>query len=241
MPEINDDVLPKLAGAAAEVEARPAASVIVLRGDPFEVLFLRRSSASTFVPDAWIFPGGAVDDVDRRLTASREGDEATTMRLCAARELYEEAGIWIGPPLPDPERWRARLLDDCDAFEEICRLAPPELDRLVPTSRWVTPTGVPKRYDTWFFLLAAGDDAEATAEEREGMEVRWLRPHDALQAQLDGSFQMVFPTIRNLEAIAPFPSREALLAARRGAEIPTTRPRLVVEGGRKRIILPGEE
>ena len=38
--------------------------------------------------------------------------------------------------------------------------------------------------------------------------------------------------------IAGFASAEELLTSRRGAEIPTTRPVLIVEGGKKRIILP---
>lgn len=241
MPTVPDRDLPKGAGEAPEVEPRPAASTIVLRGDPFEVLLLRRSAASTFVPDAWIFPGGAVDAVDRRLAAEAGGDELTTMRVCAARELFEEAGIWIGSPLEDSASLRARLLADGDTFEDIWRASRPELDRLVWTSRWITPAGVPKRYDTFFFLLAVEDETEASAEEIEGMEVRWLRPHEALRAHRTGELSMVFPTIRNLEAIASFASRDALLAARAGAEIPTTRPLLVVEGGRKRIVLPDEE
>ena len=35
----------------------PAASAIVLRDEPFEVLMLRRHEKSSFVPNAWVFPG----------------------------------------------------------------------------------------------------------------------------------------------------------------------------------------
>ena len=38
----------------------PAASVIVLRDSPLEVLLLRRNEKSSFVPNAWVFPGGVV-------------------------------------------------------------------------------------------------------------------------------------------------------------------------------------
>lgn len=238
MPILRDDQLPSHAGSAAEVEARPAASTIVLRRDRFEILFLHRSSASTFVPDAWIFPGGAVDPVDHELG---ENDELTTLRACAARELFEEAGIWIGPEVENAEAWRTRLLDDPSAFAELSRISPPDLGRLIWTSRWVTPLGIPKRYDTWFFLLEVDDASEATAEHREGVEVRWLSPAEALRLHGEGAFSMVFPTIRNLEALAGFASVRELLEARRKAEIPTTRPVLIVEGGRKRIVLPDEE
>jgi 8-oxo-dGTP pyrophosphatase MutT (NUDIX family) len=237
MPIIRDDELPSNAGHAAEVEARPAASTIVLRRHPFEILFLRRSSASTFVPDAWIFPGGAVDPVDRLVGGE---EELSILKACAARELFEEAGIWIGPELDDAETWRARLLDEPGAFAELSRISPPDLERLVWTSRWVTPVGIPKRYDTWFFLLEVEDASEATAEHREGVEVRWLAPAEALRLHGEGAFSMVFPTIRNLQALAAFESARELLEARRDATIPTTRPVLIVEGGKKRLVLPDE-
>jgi recombination protein RecT len=237
MPIIRDDELPSKAGQADEVDARPAASTIVLRRNPFEILFLRRSSASTFVPDAWIFPGGAVDPVDHLMG---KNDELSILKACAARELFEEAGIWLGPPLDDAETWRARLLDDPSVFAELSRISPPDLEGLIWTSRWVTPIGVPKRYDTWFFLIEVEDASEATAEQREGVEVRWLPPAEALRLHAEGAFSMVFPTIRNLEALAEFGSVRELMEARRNAEIPTTRPVLIVEGGRKRIVLPDE-
>lgn len=238
MPTVPDHELPLRAGLADEVEARPAASTIVLRRGSFEVLFLRRAATSTFVPDAWIFPGGGVDPVDRTLGGS---DELSVLRTCAARELLEEAGIWIGPELPNPDAWRHRLLDDPTAFAELCTLATPDLDRLVWTSRWVTPVGVPKRYDTFFFLVDVDDDTVASCEQREGVEVRWLTPAEALRLHREGSFSMVFPTIRNLMALEGWRSVPELLDARRDAQIPTTRPVLVVEGGRKKIVLPGEE
>lgn len=222
-------------GLAAEVPARPAATTIVLRRKPLEALFLRRVSTSTFVPNAWIFPGGAVDAVDRRLGGA---DELEVLRLCAARELFEEAGLWIGPPLDDPEAWRARLLDDPAVVEELVRVSPPSLDRLVCTSRWVTPVGVPKRYDTWFFLLRVDDHAVASVEGREGVELAWLHPREALARYESDSFPMVFPTLRNLEAIAAFDDADALIDSRRAAAIEPTRPILTVENGRKVVRLP---
>jgi hypothetical protein len=38
----------------AAVAALPAASVIVLRGTPLEVLMLRRNAAASFVPNVWV-------------------------------------------------------------------------------------------------------------------------------------------------------------------------------------------
>jgi 8-oxo-dGTP pyrophosphatase MutT (NUDIX family) len=72
-------------------EPRPAASVVLLRrggkhGDrELEVLLLKRSAEARFMPNVWVFPGGAVDPAD--------GDGEAGYRACAARELAEEAGI----------------------------------------------------------------------------------------------------------------------------------------------------
>jgi 8-oxo-dGTP pyrophosphatase MutT (NUDIX family) len=201
--DVNDRQLPRGAGGAGEVKAVPAASTIVLRADPMEILLLRRHERSTFVPGAWVFPGGALEEIDRA------DSELLTMKRCAMRELQEETGIIV----EDPER-------------------------LILTARWVTPTGVPKRFDTWFFLIEVGREVVATADQQEGVEVLWIDPRSALDRAGRGEMTMVFPTIRNIEAIAGFESPAALVDARRGADVRTTRPVLVVENGRKRIILP---
>ena len=182
---------------ADAVTATPAASVILMRGEPFEVLMIRRAAKSSFVPDAWVFPGGSVDEADRRAT------ELETMRVAAARELREEAGIGIDP------------------------------DELVWTSRWITPEGLPKRFDTYFFLARAPEGVEAVIDEHEAVDVVWVTPARAIE-ELD----IVFPTMKNLEAIGGFTSIDELLASRRGADIQPTRPRLLMVGGKRTIVLP---
>jgi 8-oxo-dGTP pyrophosphatase MutT (NUDIX family) len=159
----------------------PAASVIVLRDDPFEVLLLRRSAKSSFVPGAWVFPGGMADD----------GEDLVTT---AVRETLEETGL--------------------------------RLDRnaLVLTSRWITPEGLPKRFDTWFYLAAVERDAEVTIDGTEIVESIWLTPKQALARR---DLRLVFPTIRNLEAVAPFSNSAELLESRRGAIIEPVQPVLV--------------
>ncbi len=74
---------------------RPAGSVILLRrgarhGDrALEVLLLQRSHEATFMPRAWVFPGGAVEPGD--------GEGEAGLRTCAVRELSEESGIGLEP------------------------------------------------------------------------------------------------------------------------------------------------
>ncbi len=228
--DVSDRQLPRGAGDAADVPPIPAASVILLRDSPLEVLMIRRHAKSTFVPDAWVFPGGVVDPTDKYLG---DGTELGTMRVAAARELFEESGIWLGATLTDAEEKRRALLAGEMTFASLVREAPLDLAGLVWTSRWITPVGVPKRFDTYFFLAIASRDAVASAENVEAVEVMWITPSEAIE-----KLQIVFPTLKNLEAIAGFTSAEELLASRRGTEIATTRPVLVVEGGKKKIILP---
>jgi 8-oxo-dGTP pyrophosphatase MutT (NUDIX family) len=70
---------------------RPAASVVLLRRGgkhadrALEVLLLKRTESARFMPGVWVFPGGAVDDVD--------GADEARFKACAVRELEEEAGI----------------------------------------------------------------------------------------------------------------------------------------------------
>ena len=225
---VRDDQLPTGAGAASEVLPVPAASVLVLRDNPFEVLMLRRHEKSSFVPNAWVFPGGVAEQLDHELG----GEVLAAMRVCAARELFEETGVWLGAPLEGSEAKRRRLLAGSLTFRDLLAESPVDFDQLVWTSRWITPIGVPKRFDTYFFLTRLPDGATPSAEFEEAVEVRWVAPSNP------GDLQLVFPTLKNLEAIASFTSAGELLDARRGAEIPTTRPKLIVENGQKKIVLP---
>jgi hypothetical protein len=49
---------------------------------------------------------------------------------------------------------------------------------------------------------------------------------------------MVFPTIKNLEALLAWSRIPDLLAARRAATIPTTRPVIRTVNGQKQVQLP---
>lgn len=167
--------------AGAVLTPLPAASVIVLRDAPLEVLLLRRHGGASFMPNAWVFPGGVVD-----------GEE--TPRQAAAREAREEAGVVLDPV------------------------------SLVATSRWITPVGLPKRFDTWFFLASVPRDTAIAIDGREIVEWMWIAPADALARR---DLQVVLPTRKNLEALAGFESVGALLESRRGATIEPIEPVLV--------------
>ncbi|HEY0392335.1 MAG TPA: NUDIX hydrolase [Solirubrobacterales bacterium] len=86
-------------------EPRPAASVVLLRRGgkhadrALEVLLLKRAEKARFMPNVWVFPGGAVDGAD--------GKDEARFKACAIRELEEEAGIALpaGEELVLFSRW----------------------------------------------------------------------------------------------------------------------------------------
>lgn len=240
MREVRPDQLPVVDSRAAVTEI-PAASVILLRGDPLQVLLMRRNDESTFVPGAWIFPGGALDVADRDLAAAFGGSEsdleAHAMKICGMRETLEEAGVWLGAAV-DCGSLRSGLLEGSYPLER--EHVAGALESLVYTSRWVTPEGLPRRYDTWFFLAEAPVGCEPEVDGAEAVELRWLAPSEALEENRNGHMKLVFPTIRNLEALTRFASPAEAIAARRGADVPIHRPVLVREGKRTRIALPDE-
>jgi 8-oxo-dGTP pyrophosphatase MutT (NUDIX family) len=208
----------------ATVTPLAAASAIIVRDAPFEVLMLRRHEKSSFVPNAWVFPGGIAEASDAE---AGDGTTLDTMRVTAVRETFEETGVWLGTPLADAERKRRELLAGTLAFRDLVDEAPVDLSQLVWTSRWITPDGIPKRFDTYFFLAAVPREAIATAEQHEIVEVTWIHPQDALAKHAAREMQMVLPTLRNLEAITGFANAAALMESRRGGTIEAIEPVLV--------------
>lgn len=75
--------------------ATPAATVILLRDADagLETLMLHRSSKVAF-GGMWVFPGGRVEDDDRRDT---DADDEAAARRAAAREAAEECGLIVEP------------------------------------------------------------------------------------------------------------------------------------------------
>jgi 8-oxo-dGTP pyrophosphatase MutT (NUDIX family) len=103
-----------------------------------------------------------------------------------------------------------------ETFEETgIRLDPASL---ISISRWVTPPGLPSRYDARFFaaFVPAGTDVVAASEEV--ADWRWLRPADALEAMAEGDLAMWQPTLVTLQQLDGLEDRAAVEAAFRHGE-----------------------
>ena len=98
------------------------------------------------------------------------------------------------------------------------------LDELVPYAHWITPEGMPKRFDTWFFLAAAPPDQLGAHDGKESTDSIWVSPREALEGGESGRFKLPFPTTRNLIKLGKQPSVKAALEDCQGKPIVTVMP-----------------
>jgi 8-oxo-dGTP pyrophosphatase MutT (NUDIX family) len=129
----------------------------------------------------------------------------------ARRELAEEASIELAPDT--------------------------ELARF---SRWITPAEVTVRFDTHFFVARAPDGAEAKVDGGECVAALWLTPSEALERGQRDELMLVFPTIKHLEQLAEFDSVDHAMDSARARKVQPVQPRVLVDGGVARVLLPGE-
>jgi 8-oxo-dGTP pyrophosphatase MutT (NUDIX family) len=255
---------------AESLVPRPAATVLTLRdaSNGYEILMLRRNVRSEFMGGVFVFPGGAVDSEDASAPVYGLTDDVASQRLglergglafyvACLRELFEEAGLLIvcddeGQELrfTTPEElarlasYRRALNAGETTLSEVMRKEGVCLDLrgVAYLAHWITPVGPPRRYDTRFFVALAPEGQPATHDANETVAERWMRPADALAAHGRGEFDMVVPTIRNLEAISHFStSHEVLGFARALGPVTTIEPRLLERDGAMVIVIPGDE
>jgi 8-oxo-dGTP pyrophosphatase MutT (NUDIX family) len=216
-------------------------------------------------PGGAVDPEDRHDDLETVCHGRSDADASTRLGIergglafwvAAIRESFEEAGVLLAyhPDgdiirLDDPEtnerfaahraavdRGRRRLVDVCE--EEGLRLA---VDAMWYFGHWITPEGAPRRYDTRFFLTLAPPAQTPIHDDREVIANTWVRPKAALARHGDGDFDILPPTIASLRAVSRFATAgEALAAAAEITDVPTILPRVIVDEGGVRIVLPGD-
>lgn len=206
------------------VALRPAATVLLLRDTPagLEVLMTRRSAKASFAPGAYVFPGGGIDaaDAQAHTLATRrasQNDLRLTQAIAAIRESFEELGVLLarphsGEPL-QPTHLAAlsrqeSLFAQCEA--QGLRL---QAHEVYVFAHWITDRDLPKRFDVPFLVARMPEGQTAVADEAEQFEPVWINPAQALQRHAEGSFFMIFPTIRTLERLENFGDVQTVLKA----------------------------
>ena len=181
-------------------------------------------------------------------------DASLGFRIAGVRETFEESGILLARPrgskdLVDAKqaaeieaRHRAALTERKTTFLNILAetgmvLA---LDTLVPYAHWVTPEGMSKRFDTWFFLAAAPPEQLGAHDGRESTDSLWLSPREAVAGGESGRFKLPFPTTRNLIKLGKQGSVRAALESARDKPVVTVMPVLTTLNGGRQLRIPIE-
>ena len=130
-----------------DIPIRDASSVVLLRDADStpKVLMGQRGKTAAFMPNKYVFPGGAVDPEDAHAALpgipstkclSRLGDVGPALLAAALRETWEETGL---------------TLRKCEGLHYFFRA--------------ITPPGRPRRFDARFFLADANSLAEADLDD----------------------------------------------------------------------------
>ncbi|KAF2093599.1 hypothetical protein NA57DRAFT_81101 [Rhizodiscina lignyota] len=146
---------------------RPSSSVLLI-SPTNQVLLLHRVQTSTSFASAHVFPGGNVSEFhDGRVPNPNEPgrhEDGPAYRNAAIRETFEESGILLARnngfgrliEVPEDEREEGRKMIHNSKISFPRWLAQkggrPDVDGLMPFTRWITPPNVPKRYTTQMYL-----------------------------------------------------------------------------------------
>lgn len=208
---------------------------------------MTRSATSSFAPRAEVFPGGSVDaaDLDPAWSQLDDGPNLNQqvercLLVTAVRETFEECAILLArdaggnpcPPhlvaelAPFRHRIQGRNQDVFLAGLQAAGLRPGWED-LVFYAHWVTPQGLPRRFDTRFFLAALPAGQKPIQDDPGELEsMRWVRPEVALREAVRGQTLLLPPTRAVLEQLADQPTVAAALQAAKGSRIQRVQPKL---------------
>jgi len=146
---------------------RNASTVILLRDKDTNprILMGQRGHSAAFMPNKFVFPGGALDATDAdvplavaleetcmtRLRAEADPDLAEPLILAAIREVWEETGLLLGEASDAAAPQAGDVPEDWRSFFEHGVLPSGAGMRFV--FRAITPPGRPRRFDARFFLV----------------------------------------------------------------------------------------
>jgi 8-oxo-dGTP pyrophosphatase MutT (NUDIX family) len=208
MNDLGQKLTERLNGIARDrsspnMRPRHAATLILLdhSGKEPTVLMGRRNPAAKFMPGKFVFPGGRLDPVDRRMMAAaplnaeverrllahlprHKAVTARALALAAIRETFEETGVVLGTRAPiDAARvpegvWRAYA---AHGFA-------PDLSRLSFVAHAITPPRRPRRFDAFFFVADAAAIAHRAESvinpQAEFVELTWVPLGEARKLEL---------------------------------------------------------
>jgi 8-oxo-dGTP pyrophosphatase MutT (NUDIX family) len=214
------------------VTPRLAATTILVRAreDQPEILLLKRGAHARFMPNAYVFAGGALDlgdesaDVYALCSGLDDGLASEQLALpsnglrffvAAVREAFEECGLLLAyddrGDFADLSSWDELHLRDTRlnistgrlSFAEFCRAQGWRLavDKLAFFSHWITPPGN-VRFDTRFFLCSAPPRQTPSLAGSEMSQLVWRTAAEALTEHANKTLLLMYPTRAILKEIA---------------------------------------
>jgi glyoxylase-like metal-dependent hydrolase (beta-lactamase superfamily II)/8-oxo-dGTP pyrophosphatase MutT (NUDIX family) len=224
---VSELIGPHLGPPLVPATPRRAASVILWRpGDRgLEAFLVRRGATQRFAPGFTAFPGGRRDPEDAEVPVHAPGANAPADLACAARELFEEAGVLIatGPPHPPAAlvAHRTRLLAGQVGFAALLAELGAAVDgaRFVEGGRWVTPEFYALRFDALTYLVEWRDHDAPEVWPGELAEGSWSSMAAALDDWSRGDRLFLPPNLWPVRVLArgPSPDLEALRNPARAA------------------------
>lgn len=235
---------------------KPSATVVLARDTERgpEMLFIRRRSGDAF-GDSYTFPGGVLDADEYKARKYCGGlpeadadtllgeDGAHDYYSAVTRELFEETGILLASSSSDLDKYRSPLYEGSlawSAFLEQHDLTIP-CDRLHYFAHWITPTALPKRWSTRFFLAPVTAAAVAIPDGTEVTDCCWMTADEAIAGTACGDRELPYPTLKTVEWLEGKTSVEALIAwaherQRRG--VPAILPEVVGNSRERHVVMP---
>jgi 8-oxo-dGTP pyrophosphatase MutT (NUDIX family) len=227
-------------------EAIPAATLIVVRdreSRPPELLMVERAEGMAFAAGALVFPGGRIDEADRKLAGRMNADAA---RIAAIRETVEETAIAVGlKPVPIEDQAQ-ELLRDLVADVPLGELLDAhglalDVAELTPFARWVPKFHAVRRFDTLFYVARAPlGDWQPRVIEGECAGAAWVTAGEVLEREKRGEARLIFPTRRTLERLAQHASFDEIRADAESHRIEPISPWVEDVDGEKFITIPAD-
>jgi 8-oxo-dGTP pyrophosphatase MutT (NUDIX family) len=171
--------------------------------------------------------------------------ECLALTVAACRETFEETGVLLASDAAgkacDQDR-TARLQEQRRAIaaqpELFAELLQAEdlflrVEQLVYWAHWITPSIVPRRFDTRFFLAPVPSDQRAVIDSTETVDHAWMSPAALVAAALTGDMPLSHPTLYNLmeldASLQQHGSLQGLLIAESQRSVVAILPKMIHE------------
>jgi 8-oxo-dGTP pyrophosphatase MutT (NUDIX family) len=171
--------------------------------------------------------------------------EYLSLMIAACRETFEETGVLLasdsaGRPCDNDrsarlQEERRAVASQPEVFPELLRAEDLFLrvDRLVYWAHWITPSVVPRRFDTRFFLAPVPSDQRVVIDTTETVDHAWMSPAALVATATAGNMPVSHPTLYNLmeldASLQEHGSLQGLLAAEAQRSVVAILPKMVHE------------